>query len=358
MDDLVFISTDPLPVFNATPFNPPPYTATKNIQQQHDTYRFGHTNNIETLVKAVQDDNIKSAESYILGVVSAAMLLFAIGLVWCMVIIILKIAGQKRVGFLAGRLEHPDYVSDEEVKESNEPRTPHSSTVGEQEDRMEIEREEGDFASPLISGRNNSIGTDLEVTLQKEKKFKRKVWAVRATFVISGLCVLLVAGALFYAKGVTSFKNSLDSTSSGLHILQDTAYQVIKLTNDVGADKNLLIEGFDNVTSRAAANEGDLDFCKGNGEVARQINTYVNQFKEEIKPLSQAVDENVELFQDDLNYLISMTEQVDNNLKDVNAFFYVTISISIVIGILILGMLVVVGFSSKGVANCCTRFAT
>jgi len=356
MDDLVFISTDPpLPVFNATPYNPPPYTATKNIQSQHyNTFRFGHTNNIETLVKAVQDDNIKSAESYILGVVSAAMVIFAIGLVWSMVIIGLKIAGQKRVGFLAGRLEHPDYVSGEE---SSEPRTPHSSTVGEEESGMEIEREENDLASPLISARNNSIGTEIEETLQKEKKWKRKVWAVRATFVISGLCVL-VAGALFYAKGVTSFKNSLDSTSSGLHILQDTAYQVITLTNDVGTDKNLLVEGFDNVTSSAAANEGDLDFCKGNGEVARQINTYVNQFKQEIKPLSQAVDENVELFQDDLNYLISMTEQVDNNLKDVNAFFYVTISISIVIGILILGMLVVVGFSSRGVANCCTRFAT
>lgn len=342
MDDLVFISTDPLPVFNATPYNPPPYTATKNIQSQHyNTLRFGHTNNIETLVKAVQDDNIKSAESYILGVVSAAMVIFAIGLVWSMVIIALKIAGQKRVGFLAGRLQHPDY----------------SSAVGEEEDGMEIEREDDDLASPLIGSRNNSIGTDLEEAIQKEKKWKRKVWAVRATFIISGLCVL-VAGALFYAKGVTSFKNSLDSTSSGLHILQDTAYQVIKLTSDVGTDKNILIEGFDNVTSSAAANEGDLDFCKGNGEVARQINAYVNQFKQEIKPLSQAVDENVELFQDDLNYLISMTEQVDNNLKDVNAFFYVTISISIVIGILILGMLVVVGFSSKEVSNCCTRFAT
>lgn len=302
----------------------------------------------------MQDDNIKSAESYILGVVSAAMVIFAIGLVWSMVIIGLKIAGQKRVGFLAGRLEHPG-VSGEESSE--QPRTPHSSVVGEEEDGMEIEREDDDLASSLIGSRNNSIGSDLEATIQKEKKWKRKVWAVRATFIISGLCVL-VAGALFYAKGVTSFKNSLDSTSSGLHILQDTAYQVINLTNDVGTDKNLLIEGFDNVTSSAAANGSDLEFCKGNGEVARQINTYVNQFKSEIKPLSQAVDENVELFQDDLNYLISMTEQVDNNLKDVNAFFYVTISISIVIGILILGMLVVVGFSSRGVANCCTRFAT
>ena len=353
MDDLVFISIDPpLPVFNSTPYNPPPYSATKSIVQKHDTYRFGNTNNIETLVKAVQDDNIKSAESYILGVVSAAMVLFAIGLVWSMVIVGLKIAGQKRVGFLAGRLVH--YVSGEEI---SEPRTPQSSAVGEEENGMEIEREEDVLASPLISSRNNSIGTDLEEAIIKEKKWKRKVWAVRATFIISGLCVL-VAGALFYAKGVTSFKNSLDSTSSGLHILQDTAYQVIKLTSDVGTDKNILIDGFDNVTLSAAANEGDLEFCKGNGEVARQINAYVNQFKQEIKPLSQAVDENVELFQDDLNYLISMTEQVDNNLKDVNAFFYVTISISIVIGILILGMLVVVGFSSNGVSNCCTRFAT
>jgi hypothetical protein len=37
-----------------------------------------------------------------------------------------------------------------------------------------------------------------------EKKFMRKVWAVRTVFILSGIFVI-TAGALFYAKGVVSF---------------------------------------------------------------------------------------------------------------------------------------------------------
>ena len=203
--------SDPLPVYNATPFTPDHYTPPQNVVNQHEVTRFGHTNNFEALAKGLANSS-DSATDYIVGVCAAAMLIFAIALVWFMVIIGLKIAGQKKVGFLAGRLVHPDYDGSNasEVRDGGTLPIIEEEPTGLSED-LEIESP-SDIASPLII--SNTI--DLEA-VKRDKKFERKVIAVRATFIIAGLCVL-VCTALFYAKGVAMFRNSLDSTSHGLKV--------------------------------------------------------------------------------------------------------------------------------------------
>ena len=74
--------------------------------------------------------------------------------------------------------------------------------------------------------------------------------------------------------------------------------------------------------------------------------------------MNKEIQENVMLFQNDLQEVIKITEDVDNSLNDVNIFFYITVSISIIIGLLILSMVVVTTFSAKGISNCCTKFST
>lgn len=149
-------------------------------------------------------------------------------------------------------------------------------------------------------------------------------------------------------------------TTTTAQLLQDTAYKIIEFTGAVNKDKNELITDFNNITKIVAsiASSNNDELCRGQGEIARDINHNVDKFKEYVKPLSDAVDENVKLFQEDLQQVITITEEVDGHLTDTKASFYVTISISIIIGILILSMLSVVAFSAKGVDNCCTRFST
>ena len=152
-------------------------------------------------------------------------------------------------------------------------------------------------------------------------------------------------------------------TTTTAQLLQDTAYKIIEITGAVNKDKNELItdfNDFNNITKSVAssASSNNDELCRGQGEIARDVNNNVDKFKEYVKPLSDAVDENVKLFQEDLQQVITITEEVDGHLTDTKAFFYVTISISIIIGTLILSMLSVVAFSAKGVDNCCTRFST
>ena len=113
-----------------------------------------------------------------LSVVIGSITILLVALVWFMVIVGLKIAGQKRVGFLAGRLEKSD-ASNLEAPDGVE---------------VVMKNEEHDKS---VSAQQNDGEADT--------RFKHKVWAVRAAFVISGI-IVIICGGLFYGKGVVSFK--------------------------------------------------------------------------------------------------------------------------------------------------------
>ncbi len=144
--------------------------------------------------------------------------MFAIGLVWFMIIVGLKIAGPKKVGFLAGKLEHPEYDIAARTRDVGE-----LDTVIE-EDQLEASQPdvssesrsllESDCDSPLII--TNTIDADYEAATVDDK-FKKKVTAVRMTFVLSGLA-MIVCGSLFYCKGMSAVRRSLVDISQGLQV--------------------------------------------------------------------------------------------------------------------------------------------
>jgi hypothetical protein len=201
--------SDPLDEYNATSYVPEPYSPSRDTELLHRFTRFGHTNNIEAFITGTSTNN------YIVGCCAAAMLIFAIALVWFMIIIGFKVAGPKKVGFLAGKLHHPDYDL-----ASSSTRDVGKLTVIEEETSFSSDTENesliaSDISSPFINARKSTENNS--TFAQTDKKFKRKVIAIRGTFFVSGLCVI-VCGALFYAKGMTMFRKSLESTSYGLEV--------------------------------------------------------------------------------------------------------------------------------------------
>jgi hypothetical protein len=145
------------------------------------------------------------------------MLVFAIAAVWFTVIIGFKIAGPKKVGFLAGKLEHPEYDATALARDvgaltliEDDPPEEASSDGGTENQSLL----ESDLASPLII--TNTIDADSDGA-RADEKFKKKVIAVRMTFVLSGLA-MIVCGSLFYGYGMMSFRRSLDNTSRGLQV--------------------------------------------------------------------------------------------------------------------------------------------
>ena len=200
-------------IANETSFQPATYIPTDGVNLQHNSFRFGKTNNFEALISGLQGSN-QMATDYIVGVTASSMLIFGIALLWFLVIMGFKCAGQKRVGFLAGRLESPSWqpslppieeclTEDDEVLSTQTP----------------IGHEHGPEDFSVLGGLDQ----------EQVQKFKRKTISVRVVFVISGLCVM-VAGALFYAKGVTAFQNSLGDAQHSLLLVESTAKETVNLT--------------------------------------------------------------------------------------------------------------------------------
>lgn len=202
--------SDPLDEYNATPFVPDPYTPSRDTELLHKFSRFGHTNNIEAFITGT------SSEDYIIGCCAAAILIFAIATVWFLFIISFKVSGPRRVGFLAGKIHHPEYdhVSKTLRNVGTLPiieEEPSSSFTSDTENESLMS---SDISIPFIRNMTNKRDSSIE---QTEKKFQRKIVAIRGTFFVSGLFVI-VCGALFYSKGMALFRKSLDNANYGLEV--------------------------------------------------------------------------------------------------------------------------------------------
>lgn len=183
----------PLLNFTVSDFRPEPYVPPGSITSTHNQPRFGRTNNFGTLINGSQEE----VQDYVVGIIIGAMIILIVAICWFFAIICLKIAGPKRVHFLAGRLIKPAPAdqSNNEGKGQEVVMAPPQNADGDADEAVPI------TDAPL----------DPAV-----KKHNRAVWFVRLMFVISGL-IVITSGGLFYGKGVVAFKDSLDEVS-GLHI--------------------------------------------------------------------------------------------------------------------------------------------
>lgn len=301
--------SDPLNGYNETSFVPEPYSPSKETDVLHRFTRFGHTNNFEALITGIFSES-GSAENYIVGCCAAAILIFAIALVWFMIVIGFKVAGPKRVGFLAGKLHHPECDL-----ASSSPRDVGKLTV--------IEEEPSSFSSDAET--ESLIASDLSspflgsTVIRRNQKYARKVTAIRGIFFFSGLCVI-VCGALFYAKGMVSFRKSLDETSYGLQLIQSTAYRATNISNTVLHDKNALVNSFNNTKNNVG---GQL--CNGEGFVPNLIRKSVGDFEEHLQAVNKMVDDNVASINDGAEELVSATNHVNDKLTEVRWSLLVSI---------------------------------
>lgn len=134
-------------------------------------------------------DNSEQQKDYVLGVIIGAIIILSVAVIWLVLILSLRIAGQDRVGFLAGRL------------------------VKYTEENGGVEVEINDEEDDLIDEAH-----EVEQTTEKrEVLFKRKVTAVRLVFVISGM-IVISSGCIFYGKGVVSFRRSFSEVRKGINV--------------------------------------------------------------------------------------------------------------------------------------------
>jgi len=317
--------------FNATIFTPKPYDASWIVRDQHNFPRFGHTNNIAALASGWTGSS-DTASDYVVGIVNSSMLVFGVAVLWCMVIVGLKIVGQKKVGLLAGRLERPYGAQG-------------MSTM----DYMPLIEEEPEDVGSLF---DSDLSSPLIFSDESEKKFNRKVLVTRALFAFS--CVMVITSSIvFFANGVTAFRGSLAHVRGGLELVQETTLDLNNITSSFLNDKKTLLDVF-----RQTQRDLGGDMCRGNGLVARRLTSVIDGFASDVDHLSVMIDETIAAFGGDLQEVVSIIDGVDDKIGSTDIYFYTAMFIIGLLDVIIVSMLVVTYFSARGISNCFTRFST
>ncbi|KAL7551454.1 hypothetical protein ACHAWF_014641 [Thalassiosira exigua] len=310
--------------FTASDFVPEPYVVPGAISSTHNQPRFGFTNDFDVFIEG----NQQQVKEYVLGVIIGAMIILILALLWFFAIVCLKIAGPSKVGFLAGRLVRP---AADQHKENEETGGVEAVLAGEE-------------ATPVDTP-TNAAGHD------HVDKFTRRTWIVRGIFVLSGILVI-ISGGLFYGKGVVSFKNSLDEVRAGIDLVQDAANKAIRLTDFVIQDGE---EVYQEAETYKQQSETGGEICGLDGETSEKIRMAFDGMLAGIDKLKTLIDESLADFKRDLNQLISVTQDIDNNLDSADIVFYILIAISILLIGLIMAMIVGVYFACRGISNGFTK---
>jgi hypothetical protein len=178
----------PLMNYTSENYTAPEYEVMRSILRSHYQPRFGHNNDFGDLLS----DNTEQQKDYILGVLIGSIIIFAVALILFAVIIGLKIAGQDRVGFLAGRF----------VKYTPRDRLTTEDSIDDLVD--EEERIDG----PRV----------IDQTVEKRNALSNRACiAVRLMFVLSGIIIIVFTG-IFYGKGVDSFRRSFAEVRKGIEV--------------------------------------------------------------------------------------------------------------------------------------------
>ncbi|KAL7531419.1 hypothetical protein ACHAXR_004030 [Thalassiosira sp. AJA248-18] len=325
----MLVAGSPLLNFTTDKYIPEPYVPPNSVISTHRQPRFGRTNDFSTVL----DGNSDEVQEYVVGIVLGAMIILIVAICWFFAIVCLKIVGQSRVGFLAGRLVRPAAIQsqDNEGKGGVEVVMAGDQTPDGENDVNE--------AVP-VNGASNAADS------KTEKKFVRTVWAVRGVFVLSGMCVI-ISGGLFYGKGVVSFKNSLDEVQAAANKAIDLTENVLQAGEDVEKDLE--------PSREVAASNEDKQICRLDSDLSSQIRNAYDALSSNVDEMKNMLDGSLEDFGHDLRSLVNLTEDVNESLDQADIFFYILIAISVIIIGIIVAMLVGAFFAWKGVFNCFTK---
>ena len=139
----------------------------------------------------------------------------------------------------------------------------------------------------------------------------------------------------------------------GIDYVQDAANKAIKLTDEVlqaGTDIEDEMQ-----PTREVKEQNDNQICGLDSDLSITIQDTYDNLSAGVDDLKDMLAGTLDSFGDDLKSLVSLTEDIENQLNNADIFFYILIAISVIIIGLVIAMLVGVLFAWKGISNCFTK---
>ena len=150
-------------------------------------------------------------------------------------------------------------------------------------------------------------------------------------------------------------RSSLDEVRTGITLVQETAKTAIEITENILKADDDLNGG---MKLEGTGVEPGQTICGTTTAVSEQIQIMYDDLQTQVDELTGMIRRTLSSFGSDLKDLITLTDEVESGLDSTNIFFYIMITISVIIVSLIVVMLAGVFFSAKGFSNCFTRFIT
>lgn len=135
--------------------------------------------------------------------------------------------------------------------------------------------------------------------------------------------------------------------------MQDAANKAIKLTDDVlqaGEDIDDEMQ-----PTREVEEQNGNQICGLDSDFSITVQETYDNLSAGVDDLKGMLAGTLDSFGDDLRSLVSLTEDIENQLNSADIFFYILIAISVIIIGLVIAMLVGVLFAWKGISNCFTK---
>jgi len=358
--------------------------------------RFGHTSNITVVIAGSKDDS----KDYVVGLVAAAIAVFAFFVAWCIVLIVFKCLGYKRVGFFSGhgvKLPRTPPLSEVEngsethdtfsgdlalavdpyetepastqQAETNKNEVDSSPTTGpyndDEQGTSEAENQDEGFSPPehedagvLNVSVDGPVDGSLAAWQAQVKRRQLRLRRIRITALVAG-CIILVATILVIVMGVSSLTASLDDARSGLLQGSDLAIQAANITSKFAeVERNAIsvyeafeaqVEDLGSVCPNLCTNsskEECLDVLPS-GEELNSVLNFVSEFKD-------GVLKDVSDFGDDLR---DIAETIDSAEEKSANFYWAFVIAAVFAGLLglmdiVMMIGIVLAWNKKLKGNC------
>jgi len=340
------------------------------IDGVHNTApRFGHGSNISVIFQA--QDSTRSAKSdYLRGLLASALAVGCFFVVWMAAIVVLRILGHKRVGFLSGQSvkpppkplmsgsgsdDDPDNTTQEEAQKAVV-QEQDSSPLLQADDSLEdvahdtsaslggsaAQQEAGDEQVVVKSGSaEDDAPENYDVQLQAWQEemaaVKRRLKRIRIAVLFCSLCII-VCVILMCVYGVDSLIKSLNQVQNGLVNGQNLAEEAIRLIDgQIAKQSNVSatvdqvweeINGFCPFQNVICANVTTPADCDLTGfPLAGEIEVLLNNTQE-------YVYDQLVFMRTDLERIIEELVNLNNKAKSYNWAFYVAAAFAALLGVL------------------------
>lgn len=326
------------PQNSTTDFQPIPYVSSPIVERYHNVWRFGQSNNFTLLVDGIfVEEDAGEGRSYVDGVIVVSAFVLIVSTIWACIILAFKCAGPRRVGFLAGCLIEPDPTKKMSPRTSAE----FLSVIQEEDEAVDIDEGESLLSADPFVDTPLVITDNIEEEMRRVelgKKFVKRVTAVRAAFLLSGVGVI-ISGGLFYGKAVKSLNNAFAEVRLGTSNLRGKMQAALNISNSILTDQKELVKTLDAIQLKMPEVSTECSSIPRLGDIIQPIIDQVKGSTAEIEKYSDLLESSLVSANDSMDRIVSVTEEVDSSVDTTQKYFVACVWTSTLFFIVILTML-------------------